>query len=381
MTLVFPAAYLNNPASMYGHTLLRVDQRGGSSQLLGHAINYAADTNETSGLVFAVRGLTGGYAGNFSVSPYYAKVGEYNDLENRDVWEYELTLNQEETDRLLMHAWELGGVRFDYYFLDENCSYHLLALLDTARPGLQLTDRFPLWVIPGDTVQAVVAQPGLVRQVSYRPARSTQIQHRQSMLSPSLVQAARSLATPGMPLDDPQLATLPADTQAQVLDLAFEYLEYRRLRGDVPNAQAGPQLHRLLVARSKIDAPDQPSAPMPTLRPEHGHGSSLISVGAGSEDGRAYQALRWRPAYHDLLDPEAGYLPGAQIEFMKFELRRDNATEDVRLQQLTFASIVSSRRATTCSSPGPGAWTPAPNASTSATDSTPWSPTWISARA
>lgn len=341
VTLVFPAAYLNNPASMYGHTLLRVDQRGGSSQLLGHAINYAADTNETSGLVFAVRGLTGGYAGNFSVSPYYAKVGEYNDLENRDVWEYELTLNQEETDRLLMHAWELGGVRFDYYFLDENCSYHLLALLDTARPGLQLTDHFPLWVIPGDTVQAVVAQPGLVRQVSYRPARSTQIQHRLSQMPPALVRTAQGLATPGTPLDDPQLATLPADQQAQVLDLAFEYLEYRRLRGDVPNAQAGPQLHRLLVARSKIDAPDQPGVPMPTLRPEHGHGSSLISVGAGSEDGRAYQVLRWRPAYHDLLDPEAGYLPGAQIEFMKFELRRDNATEDVRLQQLTFASIVS----------------------------------------
>lgn len=341
VTLVFPAAYLNNPASMYGHTFLRIDQRGGSSQLLGHAINYAADTNETSGLVFAVRGLTGGYAGNFSVSPYYAKVGEYNDLENRDIWEYELSFTEEETDRLLMHAWELGGVRFDYYFLDENCSYHLLALLDVARPGLQLTDQFPLWVIPGDTVQTIVAQPGLVRQVAYRPARSTQIQHRQSLLSPSWVQVARNLATPGTPLDNPQLTSLSADRQAQVLDLAFEYLEYRRLRGDVPNAQAGPQLHRLLVARSKIDVSDQPVPPTPPLRPEHGHGSSLVSLGAGAEEGRGYQALRIRPAYHDLLDPEAGYLPGAQIEFMKIELRHDNTTDDVRIEQLTFANIVS----------------------------------------
>lgn len=341
VTLVFPAAYLNNPASMYGHTLLRVDQRGGNSQLLGHAINYAADTNETSGLVFAVRGLTGGYAGNFSVSPYYAKVGEYNDLENRDIWEYELNLDAEETDRLLMHAWELGSVRFDYYFLDENCSYHLLALLDTARPGLRLTDRFPLWVIPGDTVQAIVAQPGLVRQVSYRAARSTQIQHRASLLTPAQVQLAKDLALPGTSLDEPRLASLAASEQAQVLDLAFEYLEYRRLRGDVPNAEGGPQLHRLLVARSKVDAPDLPAAPVPTLRPEHGHGSSRISLGAGQDDGQAYQSVRLRAAYHDLLDPEAGYLPGAQIEFMKLELRRDDAHQEIRLEQLTFASIVS----------------------------------------
>ena len=28
ITLIFPSAFLNNPASMFGHTLLRVDQRG-----------------------------------------------------------------------------------------------------------------------------------------------------------------------------------------------------------------------------------------------------------------------------------------------------------------------------------------------------------------
>jgi hypothetical protein len=341
VTLVFPAAYLNNPASMYGHTLLRVDQRGARSQLLGYAINYAAGTDETSGLVFAVRGLLGGYPGNFSVSPYYAKVGEYNDLENRDIWEYELTLTEAETDRLLMHAWELGGVRFDYYFLDENCSYHLLFLLDAARPGLGLADRFPFWVIPGDTVQAIVAQPELVRQVRYRPARSTQIAHRLSLLPPALVDLVRRLAEPGAALDDPQWAALPAEQQAQVLDLAFEYLEYRRLRGNLTNAQTSPQLHRLLVARSKVDAPDLPGPPTPALRPEHGHGSGLAALGAGREMGRTYQSLRLRPAYHDLLDPEAGYLPGAQIEFMKLELRHDQDSAELQLQQLTFASIVS----------------------------------------
>jgi hypothetical protein len=35
---------------------------------------------------------------------------------------------------LLMHAWELGNASFDYFFFKENCSYHLLSLLEYADP-------------------------------------------------------------------------------------------------------------------------------------------------------------------------------------------------------------------------------------------------------
>lgn len=342
VALVFPAAYLNNPASMYGHTFLRIDGKGQTerSRLLSYAINYAADTNETNGLVFAVRGLMGGYNGNFSLTPYYAKVGEYNDLENRDIWEYELRLTPEEIDRLLMHAWEVSKIRFDYYFLDENCSYHLLSLLDVARPGLRLVDDFPLWAIPGDTVRSVVQRPGLVQRVAYRPARSTQLLHRQRLLGESQLELVRALAQDA-PLDDPRLSALPDATRAQVLDLSFEHLEYSRLRGDVSNTQAAPRLRSLLAARSKVDAPDIPELPTPEVRPEHGHGSAHVSLGAGLRNGREYQELRLRPAYHDLLDPEAGYLPGGQIDFGKLTLRRDVASGDVRLEQLTVVGIVS----------------------------------------
>ncbi|MBA2252841.1 MAG: DUF4105 domain-containing protein [Nitrospirales bacterium] len=32
ITLVFPSAYMNNPSSMFGHTLLRIDQKGQTEQ-------------------------------------------------------------------------------------------------------------------------------------------------------------------------------------------------------------------------------------------------------------------------------------------------------------------------------------------------------------
>ena len=55
VVLVFPSAHPNGPASMFGHTLLRVGSTY-RSDLLSYAVNYAAHTTDTNGLVYAVKG-------------------------------------------------------------------------------------------------------------------------------------------------------------------------------------------------------------------------------------------------------------------------------------------------------------------------------------
>ena len=77
VTLIFPAAYLNNPSSMFGHTFLRIDQKGQdeNNRLLAYTLNYAANFDETDGeIMYSYKGLTGGYPGVISVEPYYEKV-------------------------------------------------------------------------------------------------------------------------------------------------------------------------------------------------------------------------------------------------------------------------------------------------------------------
>lgn len=343
VALVFPAAFLNNPASMFGHTFLRIDGKGQTDQsrLLAHSINFMASTEENSGILFTLKGLMGGYAGSFHHGPYYEKVREYNDLENRDMWEYQLSLTPTEIDMLLMHAWELGPVAFDYFYLDENCSYNLLSLLDVARPSLHLADKFPAVVIPGDTVRAVVTTPGLVRAVSYRPARSSVLLHRQSLLSPQHIALADDLAWERISPKEQALGVLPDAQRAQVLDLAFEYLEYLRLRGTKTNAQAAPRLRTLLAERSTIDAPDIPDVPAPRSRPEQGHESWRVSATLGTREQHTFQELRWRPAYQDLMDPDEGFIPGAQIEFLNTVLRKYTEQDQIALEHLTLVSVAS----------------------------------------
>jgi hypothetical protein len=342
LTLVFASAYLNNPSSMYGHTLLRVDARDQDerTRLLAYAINFAADTNEKNGLVFAVKGLLGGYPGTFSVLPYYLKVREYGDIENRDLWEYELDLSRQEVDRVLRHAWELLPAYFAYYFFDENCSYHLLGLLQVARPELQLTGPFRLWALPSDTVRELARTPGLVRKVVYRPANSTIIERRVAGMPAEERRMARDLGIGRTSAAQAPLGALPAERAAAVVETAYDYLTYRRAGGehDVEDPQA--LAHELLLERSRIDAPSQAPRIEPGARPDQGHGTSRASGGIGRRRGESFQELAYRPTYHDILDDDAGYVRGAQIEF--FDVRvRHYEQRGTRLESFTPIDIFS----------------------------------------
>jgi Domain of unknown function (DUF4105) len=342
LTLVFASAYLNNPSSMYGHTLLRIDARDQDerTRLLAYTLNFAADTDEKNGLVFAVKGLLGGYPGTFSVLPYYLKVREYGDFENRDLWEYELDLSPEEVDRVLRHAWELLPAYFAYYFFDENCSYHLLGLLQVARPELQLSAPFRLWALPSDTVREVVRTPGLVRRVVYRPANSTVIERRIAGMPAQERRMARDLGLGRTRAEAAPLQALAPERAAAVLETGYDYLTYRRASGEREVADPQTLAHELLVARSRIDAPSQAPSIAPGVRPDEGHGTSRIAAGLGRRRGESYAELAYRPTYHDILDDDAGYARGAQIEF--FDMRaRHYARSGTRLESFTPIDILS----------------------------------------
>jgi subtilisin family serine protease len=344
VTLIFPAAYINNPSSMYGHTLLRIDAKDQDekTRLLAYAINYAANTNETNGIAFAINGLFGGYPGTFSIMPYYLKVREYNDMENRDIWEYELNLSPEEIDRVLMHAWELGPIYFDYYFFDENCSYYLLELLEAARPDLDLTSSFRWWAIPSDTVREVVEQKGLVRKTVYRPSNATVILHRLGLMRPDERAFVTPLARGRIPVGDPSLAALAPSDRARVLEVSHDYLSYLHATGKSPLEQPEILARDLLLERSRIGpTPSDPPVPVPEVRPDQGHGTSRVGIGGGRRDGANFVELRARPTYHDLMDPDAGYVPGAQIEFFDFAIRDYSGGVGARVEDITPVRIVS----------------------------------------
>lgn len=343
LTLIFPAAYLNNPASMFGHTLLRVDARNQDerTRLLAYTINYAAETRQQRGLNYVFRGLFGGYQGKFSISPYYLKVKEYGDIENRDIWEYGLSLTAEEIGRMLRHLWEMHPARFDYYFLDENCSYHLLSLLEAARPGLDLTSRFSLTAIPSETVRAV-AEAGLIEEVRYRPARITVLRERAALMDENLQDLAKSLTVEGLDRNAEQLRQLSPADRARVVELALDYAAYLQSPKFGGKTLAAGTVTELLLARSRLDVPDQtPVLSPPGIPPGEGHNPARIGIGFGFEDRRQFIEFTASPGYHEIFDPEGGFTPGASVSALKAAVRYYPEKSEAELERFDLLEIIS----------------------------------------
>lgn len=344
VTLIFPAAYLNNPASMFGHTLLRFDRpdQTEETRLLSHAVNYGAWTGTDNGVLFAVLGLTGGYAGTYSVEPYYELVKRYSDLENRDIWEYQLDFSPAEVERMLAHLWELQDQHSDYYFFDENCSYQLLFLLDAARPELDLVGDFDLHVIPADSVRSVMQREGLLRHTVFRPSGETRLQQGLAAMPPADRELVRELASGQLAAEQATSSGLPPPRLAAVLELAEASVTHELRAGDLERDVAAPRAWSLLAARSRIaEAADRPPVPVPATRPDQGHGSARLAAGIGVRDGDIFEALRLRPAYHDGLDPAGGFARGAAIEALDIELRHYQDDNSLVLDRFTAVRISS----------------------------------------
>ncbi len=335
--MIFPAFFMNNPASMFGHTLIRIDGTH-ESKLLSYAANYAA-TADGKDFLYAFKGVFGFYKGYFSLFPYYDMVKKYSNSEQRDMWEYALDFSQEEAMQMVRHLWELKDIYSYYYYFDENCSFNLLYLLEAARPTLNLIDRIGPFTIPVDTVRVVV-QSGVVSNLHYRPARATRIQHLSLQITPEAQTTALAVVNEGFTKD--KLMGFEKEEQKTILDLSVETLQYQYAKQAITKEIYLKHFLGAAQARSQLGVgEDQP--PVPTPYPPHlGHASSQLSIGVGvrTDHGNLFNEIGYRAAYHSLDDPDKGYLKGSQIVFGDIKLRYDSM-DGIRLQHFDLIDILS----------------------------------------
>lgn len=339
-SLIFPASYLNSPSSMYGHTFLRLDQKGQNenNRLLAYSVNFAAVSDETDNeIVFSWKGLTGGYPGRISVVPYYEKVNEYTAMENRSVWEFKLDLTKPQVEQLTNHLWEIMNVRFDYFFIDENCAYRILSIIDIATDDLNTANAFRYYAIPTDTIREL-DKAGILLKATYRPSDAEILASQQQQLSEDERHRTRALLQTPYSDIDTILAGLGSASSRSVLESAYQLSRYQAKKQKGSLVTINKRSLQLLSKRSKLSLGSPFSPPVtPAARDDQGHQTSRLGLMAGTEDNSSYQQLSARLAYHDLLDPVDGYIRGAQIEMLDISIRRKQ--KNWRLQSLELLNI------------------------------------------
>ena len=342
ISVIFASVYLNSPASMYGHAFIRFDSEKPAeyNRLNDATIGYSVQASNDAGVMFLVRSLFGAYPGSFVFVPYYMKMREYSDLENRDLWEYQTNLTGAEIDRMLAFIWEQSFTYMNYYFFDDNCALMLLATIEAARPALNLIEQAKPWFIPLDMVKLVQQQPGLIEQIHYRPSQYNTLVQNYNPAKADEKKNALAL------IDNDQslayLSTLTAAEQARILDLSLGVSEYKRNQkhSEAEASALSARQIKLSGLRSKIDAPsDYKDKEPPAERPDEGHGSVRTGLAVGQVGTANYAQLNFRGGYHDSLDPQGGFAPGASSNIGDLYLRLNE--NQIRFQRLDLFDVFS----------------------------------------
>jgi len=349
VTIVYSANYLNNPASAFGHTFVRVKRRRPAgntepSERLDFGVDYIANTDTHNPLLYAFKGLTGLFPGVFRFHSYEYKIREYGNSEARDLWEYDLALTPPEVRLFALHLWELFATHIDYFYLTQNCSYHVLAAIEAAAPRIDLLSSLNTVVLPKDTIKALFTVPGLVRDIRYRPSLRSQFRGQVARLGPREKDMVERLT------HDPT-APMPSNfsivERVRMLDAAVLVLDARLAKApksgknaNIVTARAWLVQRRDLLSQSLPPAPPI-SAPLDKA-PERGHDSMRITFGTGitSQYGNGFATFGYRLALHDLADPPDGEPELSQLQFLDTHLRYDIGRRALTLDSITFAELL-----------------------------------------
>jgi len=326
VTLVFPTILMNSPASMFGHTLLRLDDANGD-KLNSFAVNYAAQTNETNGLIYAIKGLTGGYVGKYAIVPYYKKIAEYNDIKNRDIWEYTLNLNPKEIYRLKLHLMEIKNTWSYYYYFNKNCSYQILWLLEAARPNLKIVYEFNYKVLPVDTIKEAYIEK-LISNSVFRPSKQKTILNYFNNIKNKKI-ALLFEQTHNYSL----IQALDTEEKKYILDFAIEMLNYKYLSKKISKKEYLKHYISLLKKRSRLGK-EKPLKINTPQNPLYSHDSNKIWIYGAK--GKITAGIK--PAFHFTDDMNTGFTPGAYIDFFKMEIEFN---KNLRLNNFYFFNIKS----------------------------------------
>ena len=189
VSLLLVSGYLGNPASTFGHALLKLntDSSDDDYGLFDLTLNYGALIPENeNALRYVVRGLLGGYEAGFSDRYFYTQDLVYSHTEFRGIWDYRLNLSNHQRTLLILHIWEIIGRKFVYYFLTRNCAFRLAELVDLVVDDL-IIERARLWYLPVqlfhrlnaiDAARQHSGSGNLVEAVRFIPSSKRTLAHR-----------------------------------------------------------------------------------------------------------------------------------------------------------------------------------------------------------
>lgn len=313
ISVIFATGYLGNPASYYGHTLIKLGSSARSRKLLDASVNYGAIVPDGVGpLSYIYNGVMGGYDGGFSHIGFYFHNHNYGESELRDMWEYKLNLTLDEVALIAAHSWEVIGIRFKYYFFRENCSFRTAQVLNVVT-RLDIDPGNIIYSIPQNLIRQLQINndnnDALLSEVVLHPSRQRRFRQSFQTLSPPQKTAFNKIVETGVADVSEFYQQLPSDGKHPVIDAGLDYLRYKQALTSGPQQNISSLYQELLQERFRLPPKNYENIDFDLLESPHlGRNPSYFSLGFYKELNDVFVSARIRPAYYDSYDSTAGHV-------------------------------------------------------------------------
>jgi hypothetical protein len=333
-SLVFASENLSQPSSMMGHLLLKISGRDAQQRPLAHAISFFTDTATANLPKLFYESLLVGKRGYYTLSPYSEPVARYLAGEQRNIWEYQLALDEPSRELIQLHLHELRQTELTYFFDSYNCATLVNFIVSLAHPTL----REPRggWLTPLDVIKEAKAA-GAIASTHVQPASRWLVRS----LNEQLPSAARDEVQHAVLQSQPPTSSAEATPNGFfALELARAYNRYLYEQGQRTQAswQAYEQQLGALRERSHtgktLDAGEykQPTATPPDAQ---------FSVGWREQGEGGVVELRLLPASHRLEDDNRQYFSENALRLFELQLQQGLRDGKLRLGALTVYGVES----------------------------------------
>lgn len=352
ISLLLVSGYLGNPASTFGHSLLKFNTKSDDDTkgMFDLTLNYGALIPEhEAALVYVFRGLFGGYKAGFSDRYYYTKDLVYSRTEYRDIWDYRLNLTDYQRTLLILHIWEIVGKKFTYYFLDKNCAFRMAELIDLVIDE-DFVARDGLWFLPESMFHTIKqihssrlnkGEEGLIENVHYIPSAQRKLYRYIKNLSAIEIKTINQILKDGIISLSSHLDGLSDDQMINVLDALLAYQQYRITSIGEEKAESlekdkklimlkrlslSPRIRQVTVIE-ELASPADGSPPM----------ESNISY-AFDKEGGSYVRLSWSPFKKEAVGQNS--MESAELVVFDTALGIFDGGERLKLDQLDIIRIL-----------------------------------------
>jgi hypothetical protein len=329
--LVYASENVKNASSMLGHIMLRMDGINDNGLNVSHGITFFTELEGFNVPKILYDSLVTGKKGIFQIAPYSNFVNNYLNIEQRNVWEYKLSLSDIQKQLIRDIAWELGSTDLSYFFHTYNCATVTQLLIASSVPRTIPT--LQSWLTPLDVVR-FVEKNNLVEKTNLIPSDEWKLR----ALIDNLPREAVAIAKQSVHSANVDLGTIFTEKN-KLLTLAFyrAYNKFSERKKLISNADY--EKNKIKIKQLSTTLPDFQLEVGEYKMPTDASPEGQIAVGWQRENKRDWLSINLFPVASDQGDNKKHVFGETTLTLASLDILYEPESNNLKLDNFILYSM------------------------------------------